>query len=78
MLFHNMHALGNEVVPYQFSKCDRTVLAAGAAKCDHQTALALLNVQRDQKSSRSLSFSSSVRDCSKDMTYSCTHFSQPV
>ena len=49
MLFHNMHALGNEVIPYQFSKCDRTVLAAGAAKCNHQTALALLNVQWNQK-----------------------------
>ena len=49
MLLNNVHSFGNEIVPDQLCERDRTVLSAGAAESDHQTALSLLNIQGDKK-----------------------------
>ena len=49
MLLDDVHALFNQIIPDELRKCNRTVFAARAAKCNHQTAFPLFDVERNQE-----------------------------
>ena len=68
MLLDDVHALFNQIIPDEFGKGNRTVFAARAAECNHQTAFPLFDVERNQEVSRSSIFCNRVLDCSNCIT----------